>query len=149
LSERAIRGSCLCGAVSFEVTRFEGPFELCHCPRCRKVTGSSFVAGVRVLANDFRWLSGEAEIDVFELPLRDHPPPYRTAFCRHCGSPTPPPAPLPEDFEIHAGLFDDPGVPSPDRHIFVEHLPTWDEISDELPQLDLPALARLRGFIRD
>jgi len=144
LSQGAIRGSCLCGVVRFEVSRFEGPFELCHCPRCRKVTGSAFVAGIRVLATDFRWLGGESAIDVYEAPLRDRPPPFATAFCRHCGSPTPPPPPVPDDFEIPAGLFDDVGVPAPDRHIFVEHLPEWDEISDDLPQLDLAALARLR-----
>lgn len=35
-----IRGSCLCGGVRFEITRFIGPFELCHCSRCRKASGS-------------------------------------------------------------------------------------------------------------
>jgi len=144
LSGAPVRGRCLCGTVRFEVTRFEGPFELCHCSRCRKATGSSFVAGVRVRASDFRWLGGEGEIDVYEAPLRERPPPYRTAFCRHCGSPTPPPPPLPDDFEIPAGLFDDAGVPAPDRHIYVEHLPAWDEITDDLPQLDRAALDRLR-----
>jgi hypothetical protein len=31
-----IRGSCLCGGVTFEIERAVGPFELCHCSRCRK-----------------------------------------------------------------------------------------------------------------
>lgn len=131
--------------MRFEVSRFEGPFELCHCPRCRKVTGSAFAAGVRVRAGDFRWLGGEGEIDVYEAPLRNRPPAYATAFCRHCGSPTPPPPPVPDAFEIPAGLFDDVGVPGPDRHILVEHLPPWDEITDDLPQLDRAALDRLRS----
>ena len=34
-----IRGSCLCGGVKFEITRATGPFELCHCSRCRKANG--------------------------------------------------------------------------------------------------------------
>jgi hypothetical protein len=29
-----IAGSCLGGAVRFEVDRVVGPFELCHCSRC-------------------------------------------------------------------------------------------------------------------
>jgi len=43
-----IRGSCLCGGVKFEITRAVGPFELCHCARCRKASGSAFVAGLGV-----------------------------------------------------------------------------------------------------
>ncbi|MCZ6459403.1 MAG: aldehyde-activating protein, partial [Gammaproteobacteria bacterium] len=36
------KGQCLCGAVAFEVEEIIGPFELCHCTRCRKSTGSAF-----------------------------------------------------------------------------------------------------------
>jgi hypothetical protein len=36
-----MRGSCLCGGVRFEVDRAVGPFELCHCSRCRKASGSA------------------------------------------------------------------------------------------------------------
>ena len=33
-----------------------------------------------------------------------------------------------------AGLLDDdPGI-KPDKHIFVEHTPAWDDISDDLPR---------------
>jgi hypothetical protein len=138
-------GGCLCGAVRFEVSRFEGPFELCHCPRCRKASGSAFVSGIRVRAADFRWLSGEDQIQVYEAPVRDRPPPYATAFCRRCGSPTPPPPPLPESFEVSAGLLEGDAVPRPDRHILVEHRAGWHEITDTLPQLDRPALDRLRS----
>ena len=44
-----MRGGCLCGGIVFEVAKFEGPFELCHCTRCRKVSGSAFVAAIGVL----------------------------------------------------------------------------------------------------
>ena len=40
-----IRGSCLCGSVKFEIERAAGPFELCHCARCRKVSGSAYLKG--------------------------------------------------------------------------------------------------------
>ena len=42
-----IKGSCLCGGVKFEIRGSKGPFELCHCNRCRKATGSAFAAGLR------------------------------------------------------------------------------------------------------
>jgi hypothetical protein len=53
-----IRGSCLCGGVRFEITRAIGPFELCHCSRCRKANGSAFVAGLGVKRADFRLVQG-------------------------------------------------------------------------------------------
>jgi hypothetical protein len=51
-----MQGGCLCGAVRFELDRAVGPFELCHCNRCRKTTGSAYAAGLGVRVADFRWL---------------------------------------------------------------------------------------------
>ncbi|MFT5012829.1 MAG: hypothetical protein ACI9HA_001484 [Dinoroseobacter sp.] len=38
-SSTVIHGSCLCGSVRFEIDRAEGPFEIRHCNRCRKLSG--------------------------------------------------------------------------------------------------------------
>lgn len=139
-----IRGGCLCGGVRFELDRLVGPFELCHCNRCRKTSGSAFFAAIGARSEDFRWLSGESLVVRYEAPLLHHPPPYRSSFCRRCGAPVPDPDPDGGFFEIAAGtLDDDPGL-LPDKHIFVELRAPWFEITDELPQLDLPALVRLR-----
>lgn len=139
-----IRGSCLCGGVAFEVARVSGPFELCHCGRCRKVSGSAFGAGVGVRRADYRLLRGAELIARFELPVREQPPAYGYTFCRRCGCTVPPAQPEEEWIEIAAGLLDDdPGV-VPDRHIFVEHVPSWAPITDGLPQLDEAAVAAMR-----
>ena len=139
-----IRGSCLCGAVQFEIDRATGPFEMCHCSRCRKSSGSAFAAGIGVQTEDFRLLSGQDLIVSYEAPILASPPAYRTAFCRRCGSPVPDPLPAESWFEIPAGTLDgDPGI-RPDKHIFVEFVPAWSEICDELPQLDKRALVKLR-----
>lgn len=37
----AVRGSCLCGDVRFEVRMPAAWFQCCHCSRCRKKTGSA------------------------------------------------------------------------------------------------------------
>ena len=128
-----IRGSCLCGAVRFELERAVGPFELCHCPRCRKVSGSAFMTAVGVKAEEFRLLTGADQIQRFELPVRDRPPAYSVTFCRQCGSPVPDP---PESgwFEIAAGLLEDDPRVRPDKHIYVEGKAGWWEIGDDLPQ---------------
>jgi hypothetical protein len=140
-----IRGSCLCGAVRFEVDRAPGPFELCHCNRCRKASGTAYMAEIAVRASEFRWLAGQEHITVFELPVRSRPPGYQRPFCRFCGSPTP----LPEVHgawqAIPAGLLDDdPGV-RPERHIFTEHRAAWTPRGDGLPELDEQAVIALRA----
>jgi hypothetical protein len=140
-----IRGSCLCGGVRFEVTRCVGPFELDHCNRCRKASGSAFAAGVGVRTEDYRLLEGADLIAVYEAPILREPPPYRVAFCKVCGSPVPDPPPGADWFEIPAGLLDDdPGV-RPDRHILVELKAPWFEIAGDVPQVDLRSLIALRS----
>jgi len=140
-----VRGGCLCGGVRFEITRAVGPFELCHCRRCRKATGSAFAAGIGVRTADFRLLEGRELIATYEAPILERPPAYRVSFCRRCGSPVPNPDPGASWFEVPAGVLDDdPGV-RPDKHIFVELKAPWFEITDTLPQLDKPALLRARS----
>jgi len=140
-----IRGSCLCGGVQFELSRAVGPFELCHCTRCRKAGGSAFSATVGVRRDDFHLMAGREMIRAFEAPVREVAPGYRTFFCGRCGSPVPNPNPETPWFEIPAGALDDDPQLRPDRHIFVELNAHWFEIADNLPQLDKAALVRLRG----
>ena len=139
-----IRGGCLCGGVRFELTRAAGPFELCHCSRCRKASGSAFVAGLGVRVEDFRLLAGAELIRSYEAPILEFPPAYRVSFCSRCGSPVPDPRPGEEWFEVPAGLLDDDPQLRPDKHIFVDRKSAWFEIHDTLPQLTRLELYRLR-----
>jgi hypothetical protein len=142
-----IRGSCLCGAVRFEIDRASGPFELCHCSRCRKASGSAYLAEFAVRSSEFRWVQGQAEITTIELPVRREPPGYQRPFCRYCGSPTPTREVYGKWRGIPAGLLDDdPGI-RPDRHIFVEHRAAWTPRGDGLPELDEAALRALRARV--
>lgn len=139
-----IRGSCLCGSVRFEIDAPAGPFEICHCNRCRKVSGSIGMPTIGVLSKNYRFLSGDECITSYDAPLLYGEPAYRTMFCSKCGSPVPPPDPQEETLEIPAGLLDDdPGI-KPDKHIFVEFLPAWDAITDQIPQYDIRELTRKR-----
>ena len=144
-----ITGSCLCGGVRFEVVRAVGPFELCHCHRCRKASGSAFAAMIGVLTSDFRLVQGRELVSTYEAPLLEAAPAYSTAFCRRCGSPVPNPKSDAAWFEIPAGLLDaDPGI-RPERHIFVELGAPWHAITDALPRLDKSALRALRARTED
>lgn len=146
-----VEGGCLCGGVRFAIERAVGPFELCHCTRCRKASGSAFVAGLGVDVRDYRLLSGADLIGRFEAPVRERPPGFRTAFCTRCGSPVPDPSDDATWFEIPAGSLDGDVGARPDRHIFVEHRAPWFEITDGLPQLtkrDVIALRRSEVSVR-
>jgi hypothetical protein len=139
-----IRGGCLCGGVRFEIEHVAGPFELCHCNRCRKASGSAFFAAIFVRVSDFRVVQGSELIRHYEAPIVEGPPAYRTSFCSRCGSPVPSPHPGRPMLEVPAGaLDDDPGV-RPDKHIFVEHKAPWFAITDQLPQLDKQRLVEWR-----
>jgi hypothetical protein len=139
-----IRGSCFCGGVTFEITQAVGPFELCHCNRCRKANGSAFVAGLGVKRTDFRLVHGGDLIETFEAPVRESPPPYRTHFCRRCGSPVPDAYGDSPTLEVPAGLLDDDPHLRPDKHIFVDVKSPWFGITDNLPQLSRTALMNFR-----
>lgn len=139
-----IKGSCLCGAVQFELTQLAEPFELCHCNRCRKTSGSAFMAGVGVLRENFRWLSGQDSVKTYDAPMIESPPAYRVCFCSTCGSPVPDPQDQSDRFELPAGLLDDDPKLQPDKHIFVDYKALWYLIGDQLPQLDKQALIQHR-----
>lgn len=140
-----ICGGCLCGGIRFEVGPVSGPFELCHCSRCRKATGSAFAAGLYVAREHLVLLQGRELIRVYEAPVREAPPAYRTCFCSRCGSPVPDTSSEAPLIEVPAGtLDDDPGL-RPDKHIYVEAKAPWFTISDSLPRLDRAALAKYRA----
>lgn len=140
-----VRGSCLCGGVKFEIETVTGPFELCHCSRCRKVTGSAFMPAVGVSRKGFKFIQGQDLIKIYDAPVRKEPPGYRSIFCGVCGSPVPDPNDDSPFFEVAAGaLDDDPGL-KPDKHIYVEVKSPWFQITDDLPQMDEQALLKHRN----
>jgi hypothetical protein len=129
----AIRGSCLCGGVTF-----------CHCNRCRKVSGSAALLTIGVDARYYRLLTGGELVQSHAAPILHQPPAYQSRFCSKCGSPVPACDPQTDRVEIPIGLFDDdPGL-EPDKHIFVELAPAWAPIRDDLPRYTLRQLHKLR-----
>ena len=127
-----MKGTCLCGAVRYEVMGTPTAFDLCHCSRCRESSGSAFIAELVFEAAQFEWISGASVVKTYEAPVRAKPPGYRRTFCGICGGPVPT-----VDrgvIRIPAGtLDDDPGL-RPQRHIFVDFKAAWFTITDGLPR---------------
>lgn len=125
-----ITGSCLCGAVAYEV---RGPFTHfvhCHCSRCRKASGASHATNALVAPEAFRWTRGEAELQRFDLPEAAS---FATGFCRRCGSPMPHLSRSGRALIVPAGTFDaDPGE-KPSRHVHWSSRAPWTDSPGDLP----------------
>jgi hypothetical protein len=125
-----LRGSCLCGAVSYEVTGAPVVMYYCHCGTCRKATGTAFATNMIVLTDDFRIVSGQKTLSSFESS-----PQKRRYFCSRCASPIYSQAEQTKSMvSVRCGTLDDaPGV-EPSVHTWVADRAPWFEIRDELPQ---------------
>ncbi len=142
--DQIIRGSCLCGEVTFEAARAHGPFELCHCSRCRKASGSAYTAFLTVATDGYRIVSGREFMRRYEAPVVERPPAYSVWFCSQCGAPVPTPDPQGEVFEIPAGAVDSAIDVVPDKHIYVDCKASWDSMDEAIPRFTLDAIRTFR-----
>jgi hypothetical protein len=128
-----ITGSCLCGAVAYEVATPFAHFRHCHCSRCRKATGASHATNALVAPEAFRWIRGEAELARFDLPEAKS---FATAFCRRCGAPMPHLTRSGRSVIVPGGSFDaDPGE-RPSSHAFWSSRAPWIDSPNGLPIAD-------------
>ncbi|HHC29400.1 MAG TPA: GFA family protein [Rhodobacterales bacterium] len=121
-----LRGSCLCGDITFRVTG--APFDpaACHCSMCRKTSGHVWAAAI--VADEGLEITG---------PLRwyQSSPQARRGFCARCGSSlfwqqvgsgfT--------DFAL--GAVDGPTGLHLGRHIYTESKGDYYDIPDSEPQV--------------
>jgi hypothetical protein len=124
-------GSCLCGAVAWEVAP---PLEFtshCHCGRCRKTHGTAFATFAVCQTDAFRLVRGAERIARFESS-----PGLFRPFCDRCGAVVPDGTPVNGLVGVPVGPLDgDPGV-RPLAHIFVGSKAPWFEVCGTLPQFE-------------
>ncbi len=127
-----VTGSCLCGAVRFEVSGAFDGFFLCHCSRCRKDTGSAHAANLFSSAGTIAWLSGQDHVRTYRVAGTRH----EKSFCSACGSALPR-AQTGEGFVVvPAGSLDSEIAIRPDAHILFASRASWDEHLEDVPTLD-------------
>jgi hypothetical protein len=125
-----IRGSCLCGAVSFEVQGvLERQPEACHCSQCRKQTSHVFVA-VNVRRKDLT-LHGDDKVTWYRSSEQ-----VRRGFCSVCGSALfwNPDIEGYEYIGIAMGALEPPTGVRLAKHTFVADKGDYYDITDGLPQ---------------
>jgi hypothetical protein len=128
--EVGARGSCLCGAIRFEITGALGPIVMCHCGQCRKAQGGAFAVNAVVPVEDFTIVAGRDKLAAYESS-----PGKLRHFCRDCGSPIiSTRTSAPGVVRVRIGTIDSLIDAGPRAHIFVASKAAWDAISDDLPQ---------------
>src|SRR5690348_4339204 len=123
-----MKGSCLCGAVEYEIDQLDGAIGHCHCRTYRKAHAAAFKPAADVNRDHFRWIKGRHKLSSFETSAGK----FRY-FCSICGSHV-----LSEDTgDGHvslsvATLDEDPGA-RPRANVWTSH---------DVPWLSYPSLRR-------
>lgn len=121
------RGSCLCGAVRFEVEGELAAPSACHCSQCRRQSGHYWAA--TEVARDALTVIGLEQVTWYRSSEK-----VRRGFCATCGSflfwdPT-----ERDSIDVAMGAFDKPTGTRLDRHIYTTDRGDYYEIGDGLPQ---------------
>ena len=124
------KGSCLCGAVTYEIKGDLGPIIFCHCSRCRKANGTAFNAASLVKKADLQIVTGLDALTDFESS-----PGVGRVFCKHCGSPLfSRRDAMPDSVRLRIGTLDTPVSGKPSAHIFVASKAGWFDLHDDAPR---------------
>ncbi|MEQ8484399.1 MAG: GFA family protein [Pseudomonadales bacterium] len=123
-----LKGSCLCGAVTYEVAGSALSLGHCHCHMCQKFHGAPFGSYVRVTASELRILTGAERV----VEYRSSPQVTRS-FCGRCGSPLLFQVDGRSSVGVAAGSLDgDPGV-RPSYQIWTASKAPWWELDPGVP----------------
>lgn len=125
-------GSCLCGAVKFEVHGTFESFYLCHCTRCQKDSGSAHGANLFSSTAKLEWLQGQNQVRAFQLPGTRH----AKAFCQNCGSGVPSLQKGGALVVVPAGSLDTSNDMKITARIYCASAPAWAAAINEAPKYD-------------
>ena len=121
------KGSCLCGAVTFEVQGdLPGP-DACHCSKCRRHSGHYFAS--TDVPRSAVTIRGEENVGWFVSSEK-----ARRGFCRTCGASLFWDPLFRDWIGIAMGAFDTPTATHLHVHIFTADKGDYYEIADGLPQ---------------
>ena len=124
-----LQGSCLCGAVRYELDQLDMPIGHCHCETCHKAHAAVYVSTAGVMRGHFRWTAGAEKLSAYESS-----PGKLRRFCSACGTHLLAERPAQPHVIVRvATLDDDPGV-RPTMHIWTSHDAPWLTDDEGLPR---------------
>jgi len=121
-------GSCLCSAISFNVTGFSESAANCHCTMCRKFHGAAY--GTLVSVTGLTWLKGFELMKHFTAKNGT-----QRSFCQECGSSLGfrvKNASI-NEIEIAISTFDEDIPIKIDAQIYTEDKANWSELQQGIP----------------
>ncbi len=131
MTDAKLTGSCLCGAVQYEINGEAERFYHCHCQRCRKLTGSANASNLLVTPlESLTWTKGETLLKRYKVPEAER---FYNCFCSECGSPMPRVVPELGGVLIAAGSLNEEPPILPSARIFWESRAEWTCPDENLP----------------
>ncbi len=130
MTQTTLKGSCLCGAVKYEVSGEARRFYHCHCSRCRKATGTGHASNLFLQPGTLKWISGDDQIRAFKVPEAQR---FTNTFCGLCGSRVPRQMKGTDSVMIPAGSLDVEAPIAPQARIFGGSRARWSCADDSVP----------------
>lgn len=115
-----MKGSCLCGAIEYEIDSLDMPINHCHCVTCQKAHSAAFATTAGVLREHFKWTKGESLLAFFESS-----PGKSRYFCPRCGSHLVAERQNQPHVIVRVATLDDDPAVTPQGHIWVSHDKPW------------------------
>ncbi len=123
-----VRGSCLCGAIEYEVELVPEKVFNCHCSLCRKSHGAAFATQAFAKAETLKFLKGGGLLSEYQgrRGIR--------AFCSSCGSKLMNYAPDKSQYlSVALACVDGDIDIKPVADCFVASKAGWSTLSDDIP----------------
>jgi hypothetical protein len=126
-----IRGSCLCGKITYKANADPLFTFVCHCTTCQKTTGSAFGVMIALPAAALT-INGTTKTYDF---MGDSGKPKHHRFCPECGSGLMNEGDImPGVVIIFAGTLDDASWLKPSREIYGDSAQPWVSLRGEMPR---------------
>lgn len=126
----SLKGSCLCGAVKYQIDEKIEQLVFCHCSVCRKATGTAFNSAALIQTANFNLLTGDQSLKNFSSS-----PGVHRYFCENCGSHLYSARDQqPEAIRLRVGCLDSKIYPNNKMHIFTASKAEWEDICDDKPK---------------
>ena len=116
-----LKGSCLCGSVSFEVLDNFKMFFFCFCEQCRKLSGSAHAANLFAEPSDIKWIKGKESTLRYDHPKRQ----FTKVFCQVCGTAMPYESKSGGLLIVPAACLDEEPSKAVDAHLYCSEQKDW------------------------
>ena len=126
------QGSCLCGAITYQLTARPKAVSHCHCSQCRKGHGAAFASYASVLRDELQVLQGSDRLRSYASS-----PAVLRQFCGDCGSSlfwSRQQGDHADWISIALGTLDTPLTFDKQKHVEASSKAAWYVIEDHWPQ---------------